>query len=319
MSLEKLDHLKIIKVTGDDRKSFLQGQLSNDINALNNSWHFSAYCSPKGRAMAVFIACAQGDELYLVMEKELEEPILKRLRMYVMRSKVVFESLENNVLGALSSAQPESLPFDIDLTQERYSCDSLCEAEGSSIKTEGSLNEAEGSLNKAEGSLNDAKGSIIALNFGGRSMLLDFTNSLEHHTGNDWITADIQEALPRVAANSSEMFVPQMLNMDLSNGINFKKGCYTGQEIIARMHYLGKLKQRTFVCELIGDAEPVIGEKIMNDAGKSLGNVVNSAKGSKLCLASLRFDNLPDILITESGAKLTTAAIQPYDLNLGDD
>jgi folate-binding Fe-S cluster repair protein YgfZ len=105
------------------------------------------------------------------------------------------------------------------------------------------------------------------------------------------------------------MFVPQMVNLDLLGGINFKKGCYTGQEIVARMHYLGKLKQRMFVCKLDGIATS--GEKIL--AGeKNAGNVVSVASGS--ALAVIRRELVNNELATESGAKLVPWATQPHSI-----
>lgn len=291
MSLEKLTHLSLIQVTGEDAKTFLQGQLTNDVNALDNSWHYSAYCTPKGRALAVFIVYAIDDQLFLLIETELVKPILKRLRMYVMRSKVAFEALDHRILGVQDVDNSHKLPFKLDPTLSQFSSQKM-------------------------------DNGFVLLHFGDRCLIVDTLNALddeaEQHSAVsvEWIKKDIRDGLPRVTSQSSEVFIPQMLNMDLSNGINFKKGCYTGQEIIARMHYLGKLKQRGFVCKITNKVGVSIGEKLSNGDGKTLGNVVNAMDGTEGVFASLRFDPLPSVIRAENGAEMEILNPQPHDVDL---
>ena len=82
MNPESASHLQLVKITGEDAKPFLQGQLTNDINLLENSWQYSAYCNPKGRAMAVFTIWADADVIYLLIESAIAQAVLKRLKMY---------------------------------------------------------------------------------------------------------------------------------------------------------------------------------------------------------------------------------------------
>ena len=287
MSLDKLTHLKLLKVTGSDTKSFLQGQLTNDINALSETWHFSAYCNPKGRALANFITWASGDNIFLLCEESLKETVLKRLRMYVMRSDVVFDEIEASILGAFD-------PEDLQLLNTQ----TTCKFENYSYRQED---------------------GIHMLGFGGRAILVlpDGNNVLDNKINHDlkWLKQDISDGLPRVTVESHEMFIPQMLNLDILDGVNFKKGCYTGQEIIARMRYLGKLKQRSFVCELSSNFTASIGAKIVDENGKNVGNIVNAIEGHNHVVASLRFDNLDNGLILESGETLTVKGNQPYSID----
>lgn len=309
MSLKKISHLKLIKVSGDDAASFLQGQLSNDIQALDSGWQFSAYCTPKGRAFATFIVWQSKDLFFLLCDNDITESVLKRLRMYVMRSKVVFEVLATNPISVFKQTDLDALSPKLMITSERYS---MASSNGLSV-----------------------------LFFGSRALVIDHKEALDnieldHAESNDWAKADIKDALPIVTAQTSEMFIPQMLNMDILNGISFKKGCYTGQEIIARMRYLGKIKQRSFVCAL--DASSIeenltvtAGDKIINQDGKLAGNIVNTVKldndNVNYVLASLKLDyneaNTENVdqetsfllkkdLMLESGVKVIVENPQPY-------
>ena len=115
-----------------------------------------------------------------------------------------------------------------------------------------------------------------------------------------------------------------MINLDVLGGVNFKKGCYTGQEIVARMHYLGKLKQRMFVCHLAGkeSSMPKVGDKVFLNLGKdemkSAGNIVSFNITEQIALAVLRLEMLEshDRFSLESGAELIVKDKQPYDLQL---
>ncbi len=275
---EIINHLSLIIVTGDDAKTFLQGQLSNDVNALDNGWQYSAYCTPKGRALAVFIVWQHNNSIYLLIENSVKESVIKRLRMYVMRSKVLFEEVAAHICGDFTEQGPL---FSAKTTASQHS-----------------------------------------LYFGARSLVIDFerTQPEDSNEAEEWLSADVRQGLPRVTAQSSELFVPQMLNLDLLNGISFKKGCYTGQEIIARMHYLGKLKQRSFVCEVIantkisGSRSINIGAKLIDHNGKTVGDIVNISADRTLLFAALRFDNLNNGLVTETGVELKVATEQPYQI-----
>ncbi len=320
MKLEKITHLRLVRVSGEDTKTFLQGQLSNDINALEGAWQFSAYCNPKGRALATFIVWESLDAIYILCEETLIETVIKRLRMYVMRSKVVFEEIEANILGVFDQESIKALVEQYELGRQQ--------AERKA---------------RFHTTLSD---NVDILSFGERSMVIDKALSLleqdaeqiVEQNGHQWIDADVSDALPRVTNESTEMFIPQMLNMDLVNGISFKKGCYTGQEIIARMHYLGKLKQRGFVCKILGDTNVSIGDKILDANGKSAGNVANLANSigdTRLAFAVLRQDLIgndskdsdgeslnsnkehdqssQETLFLDSGAKIEVLTKQPYE------
>jgi len=291
MSIETLDHLSLLEISGDDAIDFLQGQLTNDIKLANQTWQYSGYCNPKGRLLALFQLWNYQNKVYALLDSSLVDSIVKRLRMYVMRSKVnikVSESANYGIFGTdnLAKIAPN-------LTQEEHA-----------------------NLSKQHAFYSN--GNLHILNYKERYLCIADTPLSDHaeHT-NLWLKQNILEGFPEVRLSSSELFIPQMLNLDVLNGINFKKGCYTGQEIVARMHYLGKVKQRMFVCEL-NNTDPVIeiGAKVYGDQslGKSIGHIVSVHE--QLALAVLRVDeSLEQInyFLSET-TQLRIRENQPYSL-----
>lgn len=268
--------LRILKFSGADTLSFLQGQLSNDINALSSTWHFSGYCNPKGRLLALFQVWRHNDDVYATIDSSLVEAISKRLKMYVMRSKVVIEVLSGATCSGLidSSIQTDRFALSVD-------------------------------------------GDTHILEFGGRSLLIDLSGSIKGIDSSNWGLASISAGEPTIDADNAELFVPQMVNLDLLNGINFKKGCYTGQEIVARMHYLGKLKQRMYICKLDSGTQSDESQSIkpgdrVTTENKNAGNIVAVSGGS--ALAVIRRELLSSELCTESGVRITPLPQQPYSI-----
>jgi len=267
-----INNISILKFSGVDSIRFLQGQLSNDVEALGTNWQFTGYCSPKGRLLALLQLWTHEGDTYATVNKSVVEATARRLRMYVMRSKVVIEEL--NEASCVGLVNPKT-------ASPRFSTE-----------------------------IND---SVHTLNFGDRELLIDLSGALQGRDTLDWETATINAGEPTIDANNVELFVPQMVNLDLLDGINFKKGCYTGQEIVARMHYLGKLKQRMFVCDIDERSNKQImsGEKILAD-GKNAGNIVAVSNANKVALAVIRRELSDQQLNCETGARLTVAPEQPY-------
>lgn len=297
--------LGLIKISGQDAFSFLQGQLSNDINELDNTrekrWQYSGYCNPKGRLIALLQIWSEGGDLFALMSKDLIETTVKRLQMYVMRSKVSIEVLESAQCFGFSSLGA------VQAIDEKLT-DKLSKAPNAVASTE----------------------QLSVLAVGNRYLLIDKTANIKNAVSDpNWLASQIDDGLPNVSQGSSELFIPQMLNLDLLGGINFKKGCYTGQEIIARMHYLGKLKQRMFVCQLIESnltgienkqETPVLnpGDSIYSDVGlsKSAGTVVSATLGSDKVLAVLRLADLEQAHYISDAIGIKPIAQQPYDVSI---
>ena len=277
MIIEKLDHLTLIKITGDDAASFLQGQLTNDIELASKQWQFSGYCTPKGRLLALFTVWRTDEGIFALLDKSLVENTLKRLRMYVMRSNVIIEEIESHHYAVLQPSQKE-------------------------LVTNEFLKEEITNLSNYDFAIQP---DTHCLCFDNRLLVITQkpvnTDTSNQGKQQQWLREDIKTGLPQVNEHSVELFIPQMLNLDILNGINFKKGCYTGQEIVARMHYLGKLKQRMFVCTLHSnknDQTPNenirVGDKIYKDSSmqSTAGNIVSV--NHNIALAVLRLDSVEE-------------------------
>ena len=261
-----LSHMGLLEVSGADALTFLQGQVTNDVKLLTmrSNAHLSGYCNPKGRLLALFLAFYHQDHFHLQFSRELLEPIMKRLKMYVMRSKVeikdVSESIVKFGINGPDAASILATSF-TNIPNQDYELTSL---ENTVILKLPSIG-------------NDARFEV----FTGIEHATSIFNMLKERCELvekpywDWL--EIQTGMPEVVAATQEQFVPQMLNLDILNGINFKKGCYTGQEIVARTHYLGSVKRRTYLAELATKETPKAGDKVVDATQNEVGQIVRVA------------------------------------------
>lgn len=302
-----LDHLGCIRATGADAQAFLQGQLSNDINDLQNMHaQISAYCNPKGRMLAQFLVIPDKEDYLLLLPRSILEPTLKRMRMFVLRSQVTLSDVSEEIvcLGLAGKAvevhvqQALSLPTeDYQLVQTDTSL--VCKLPAPCPRFLTVTN-----LAQASSLWQQASAQLLAT---------------DQHI---WHWLDIQAGLPSIWPQTVEEFVPQMVNLDLINGVNFKKGCYPGQEIVARMHYLGKPKRRMYRLALPRDGSPESGTDlyVAGGDGQSAGKIVLAEPGPRdcQCLAVIRNDKAKDELRLGSldGPRLTIATL-PYSLESG--
>lgn len=295
-----LSHLGLLQIQGADALTFLQGQVTNDIKQLTgHNAHYTGYCNPKGRLLALFLAFAHHDHVHLQMPKELIEPIAKRLKMYVMRSKVDIQDANDTIIkiGLHGTRATELLgTLFSQLPQNQYELVSLENA---------TIIKLPGIKPRFEIFTDIAHAPTI-------------WNTLSQHAkpvgaaGWEWL--EIQAGIPDVTLETQETFVPQMLNLDLLGGINFKKGCYTGQEIVARTHYLGSIKRRTYLAHITANTQIKIGDDILNSASEAVGKVVRSAiapNGGLDVLAEIRLESASAGTITVNGETLDLQTL-PY-------
>ena len=276
-----LSHLGLLELDGVDASTFLQGQVTNDIKQLTgNNAHYTGYCNPKGRMLALFLAFSHHGHLHLQMPKELVESIAKRLRMYVMRSKVVITDVSGSIIKlGLSGSNAAELLATIfpDIPNQDFE---LANSE------KGALIKLPGAAPRYEIFTNPDEAQII-------------WNALKLHAkpvgAASWEWLEINAGIPDVTLKTQEEFVPQMLNLDALNAINYKKGCYTGQEIVARTHYLGKVKRRTQLAHLVTTVAPVVGDNIVDASKQAIGKIVRCAlaiEGGYDVLAETRLENI---------------------------
>ncbi len=265
----ELSHHGLIAVRGPDANPFLQGQLTCDIQEATLAHSLlGAYCSPKGRALACFRLFRRGDAVYLELPRDLVQPTLVRLNKYVLRAKVTLEDASDRLLrfGVAGS-----------------------HAAALMMKPIGAIPEvANGILHTAE---DESALTVIRLPgpmprfeaYGPASEMQTLWKALDDPLrltdSESWRLLDILAGIPAVYPETVEAFVPQMLNLDLLGGISFQKGCYTGQEIVARTRYLGKLKRRMYLARVDSPTTPGPGNPLFSpqaDASQSAGQLVDA-------------------------------------------
>ena len=251
-ALYPVPQLSILKITGNDASIFLQGQLTCNIKNLkeNNSF-FAAFCNAKGRTISTLLIFKQAESFFLVLPTVLKTKVQKKLQMYVLRSDVqLIDANDDYCISGLQFSDEQlnhiTLPFD-DFARESE----LIKLPNSSYlmvaTVESSIKQWSDYLKKG---------------------LLAQSSSV-------WNYLAISAGLAWLDDESSEVYIPQMLNLDKLGGISFDKGCYTGQEVVARTHYLGKAKRGLFIAE--STAGMVFEENnINNDKGESIGKVIKS-------------------------------------------
>ena len=264
-----LSHLGLLEISGADAVTFLQGQVTNDVKLLTGTnAHYSAYCNPKGRMLALFLAFAHYDHLHLQFNRELLEPIMKRLKMYVMRSKVEIKDVSDSIIKfGLNGPQAASMlvPVFSKIPSVDYELVSL----------------DNGAILKLPSVNDDARFEIFtdAVNAPVIWDALKKNCQIVEKPHWDWL--EILAGIPDIELKTQEQFVPQMLNLDILDAINFKKGCYTGQEIVARTHYLGTVKRRTYLAEITAESQadmaPQAGDKVLDSSHNEVGQIVRIA------------------------------------------
>lgn len=219
-----LPHLGVIRAEGEDAAKFLHGQLTQDFSLLGLSEaRLAAFCSAKGRMQASFIAFKRShDEIWLVCSRDLLASTLKRLSMFVLRSKVKLSDASESVAlcGVAGAAlQVVAAGTPAAWTQQRLGDVSLV-------------------------SLYPADGQARALWLAPAGTPLPLGPALRVE---DWLWSEVRSGVATVTQPIFEAFVPQMLNYESVGGVNFKKGCYPGQEVVARSQFRGTLKRRAYL------------------------------------------------------------------------
>lgn len=227
----RLDELGVISVQGADAVTFLQGQLTNDTAGLAaDAVQYSGYCTAKGRLLAVFEQWRDGATISLQLPADLVAPLVKRLSMFVLRAKVQI---------ADASAQWRSIglvgPGSADLLDRALGCRLAVGASGVfgaariSRLADGTRATERFMIRCRSDDLAAVESALVAATAVGSGV---------------WWWSEVDAARPRVFATTQDAFVPQMINLEVLGGVNFRKGCYPGQEVVARSQYLGKLRRR---------------------------------------------------------------------------
>ena len=294
-----LSHFALIKASGEEAMDFLQNQFSNDIKDVTEEQsQLSAYCSPKGRMLASFRIFKQAEDYFLELSADLLEPTLKRLRMFILRSKVSLDDVSDD-LSRMGLAGPQA--------------ESLLQSHFSSLPTETnqSVYENNCSLIRLAGEIPrfEIHGPATAL----KSIWSDIQSQAIAVGRQAWDWFDTRAGIPVINSQTVEAFVPQMVNFSTIGGVSFTKGCYPGQEVVARMHYLGKLKRRMYLAHVDTDTLPESGTELFtrtDTEAQNCGKIVQaqpSPNGGYDLLAVLQIAhaNDPIQLGSETGPALT--------------
>ena len=256
-----LSQLGVIAFRGDEAASFLQGQLTNDVRSLHaDAAQWNGYCSPKGRLLGNFLLWRQGEDYCLQLSGDILPSVLKRLSMFILRAKA----------------------------QGR-------DASDESVRLVVAGPQAAAAVGAAMGAVPDAAMRTVAgdsgfvVRVGADKFVLSIAPERAaavwqtlRQTATpvgapvwDWLR--LNAGIPMIVAATQEQFVPQMVNLEVIGGVSFQKGCYPGQEIVARSQYLGKLKRRMFLAHV--DAEAAPGDSLYSAdiEGQATGTVVNAA------------------------------------------
>lgn len=248
-----LTHWGLIRVTGVDAAKFLQGQLTNDVTSMDaQTARLAGFCSAKGRLQASFIVWRPAvDEFMLACSASILASTLKRLSMFVMRAqcKLIDATAELDLLGAVGASAAAVL----DGTP-------LWACRNTDIGTVVRLPDVGITLRCLIGALPERPASEAP------KLSID-----------DWRLLEVSSGVPVIESATVDRFVPQMVNFELLGGVDFQKGCYPGQEVVARSQYRGTSKRRTFLfgCEAVATA----GQEVFDEADgtQPAGLVVNAA------------------------------------------
>ncbi len=244
-----LSQFGTIKVSGEEAQKFLQNLLSNDINAVNaTTAQLSSFNSPKGRMLATFLIWQQDAEYFLQLPRSLTAAIHKKLSMYVMRSKVKVSDVSDEVVSLGLSGNDAAA-----ILEQHFNS---------------TLNQDWAVVQHDQASIIRIATDRCQINTSAQhaaTLWTSLAKSAQTAGSGCWDWLNIRAGIPVVTAATQEQFVLQMANLDLLGGVSFKKGCFPGQEIVARTHYLGKQKRRLFLAHIDSDTAPKAGNEIYSE------------------------------------------------------
>ena len=258
----ELTHHGLLAFEGEDARAFLHGQLTCDVAGLpDRRSTYGAYCTPKGRVLGNFLLWVLEGRFVMQLPRTVAAPLQKRLSMYVLRSKVrAADTTQSYVQYGLAGPGAAAAIATIVGSSPHAPHDMATGNTGFAIRLP-----LERYLLVVPAEQREKAATILA--------------ATAQRPQSWWESLDIAAGIATVLPQTQEQFVPQMLNLDAIGGVSFTKGCYPGQEIVARMHYLGRLKERLFRARVAAADAPQPGDKVYGvDLGnQACGMIVNGA------------------------------------------
>ena len=303
-----LSHFGLISVYGDDASTFLQGQLTNDIRDVSETHsQLSAYCTSKGRMLSNFRIFKRNDTFYLRLPRALLETTLNRIRKFILMAKVTMEDSSDSLVHfGVCGPNAEQHLSDI-FSELPENNDDIKQNNGYTIIRIPGIHPRF-----------EIYGELIPMT--------ELWSKLDVNTApigcGPWDRLGILAGIPVIYPETSEDFVPQMANMQLINGVNFQKGCYTGQEIVARMQYLGKLKRRMYLInikteDIVHPGTPLFSSD--SSSGQGTGTIIEAQPDSEGATSALAVINISDAetgklrLYDENGPEISLQDL-PYSV-----
>jgi folate-binding protein YgfZ len=303
-----LTDLGLIAVSGEEAAQFLHNQLTNDVEHLGLAEaRLAGYCSAKGRLLATFLMWKQADTVMLQLPRQIQPAVQKRLQMFVLRAKAKLGNAADDhvALGLAGEATANALtPWFPNLPVTPYS------------KSDSDA----GTLIRLPNAFGAPRYQWITDAETAQSAWPALINVLTPVGTPAWRLTEIHAGVPQITQPTQEQFVPQMINFELIGGVNFKKGCYPGQEIVARSQYLGKLKRRMMLATA-DTQEAQAGREVFSSADpeQPCGMIVNAApnfQGGTDCLVEVKLAAVSEGTVhlgSAAGPALRFSAL-PYPL-----
>jgi len=277
-----LAEVGVLRISGADARAFLQAQLTADVASLApGAGELAAWCSPQGRVIALLRVATVPDGFLALLPRTLARPVAERMVRFVMRAKVAVADASGDLGAAgLSADGPGSVAPPADLPRAV-----------TMIRLP----------------------AARALLVGPTADLATVGSTLPRSPAGAWETLAVKLGEPEVYPATSESWIPQMLNLDLLGAVSFRKGCYPGQEIVARTQHLGRIKRRLFRYHVTGPAVPAPGTALLSGQAR-VGEVVRVAgvEGRAELLAVVALESRGLGLVAEDGGATCTPEPLPY-------
>jgi len=231
--LSRLDDLGVLQLDGPDSESFLQSQSTADIAAMSpSSWQLGGYCTPKGRLLVIFEAWRWQTGLRLILPNDLAQTSLRQLTKFVLRSKVRLSDVSASwaIFGICGLGSGQALAnAGVPVPDQPWCCQEV---------------EADGRIARLPTGPGCPERLLLVVATDQAEAWLRRLAPVTQVNKGVWWWTQIDAAIPEVFEATRELFVPQAVNLEVLGGVSFRKGCYPGQEVVARSQYLGKLRRR---------------------------------------------------------------------------
>ena len=291
----ELTSLALIEVSGDEAESFLQGQFSNDVAMIGQmDCQLNAYCNPKGRVLALVRLVRRDGGFGMIVPADVAQQLLTRLKMFVLRAKVNIDLRPETALLGLVNSNDSDI----------------------------------GTGDAGNGITRAAVNGVLPrqILMGEKQAIHSFLQASDHdHRRNDnlWRLLDILSGIPQVYPTTVEEFIPQMINLDLVGGLSFTKGCYPGQEIVARLRYLGKLKQRMLAgtvegVENLAPGDPIYSPQRPDQKAGLVVDAVETGGGQYTFSATAPSNSIEEgaLLVGSASAPALARIALPYSVSM---